>query len=110
MKKTKKKDITGDQILAIGLLALGAAFSLVFILSICVAGQNIRRDGGLGSPNLLAAWVAGLLAVYGWFRSPPPVHRYRYAAIVILTILVTGAVIWMYGLSDAGFSLLSNKV
>ncbi len=81
-------------------LLVSAVLAIVFFQHILVVAQDVRQSDILGSPNSFAGWPSALLAVYVFFAGKR--LRYKFAAVIILTVLLAGTLFWLFGLTSAG--------
>lgn len=63
------------------------------------------RVGELNSPNVYALIPAGLLAIYIAYTAKEQWEKYY--AVIVLTVLLMGLVVWFLGATGAGNFLLA---
>lgn len=84
-------------------LLASALLAGVFLQSVLALTQDARQGHMLGSPNSFAGWPSAVLAAYVFFAGPR--LRYKFAVVIILTLLAVCTLVWFLGLTSAGESL-----
>ncbi|CAN5611801.1 hypothetical protein BH23PAT1_BH23PAT1_0540 [soil metagenome] len=99
-KKAVQAQASASRLMFTGLLLLSALLAGLFIKSVIRMSHQSPVEQ-LGFPGPIPALSAFSIAVYVWFASPYPVHRYRYGSLVVLSVLLTGYIIWLLGMASA---------
>lgn len=102
-KQIRQAQASANRLIITGLLLISAVFASLFLRDIVNLAQ-VAHVGQLTASGLFPAATSFVLAVYVWFASPYPVHRYRYGVLVVLTALLTGYFM-LFALATPGFSL-----
>ena len=90
------------------LVTISVVLSLVltgYYLYVLLKLVQQLRVGILDSPSTYALVPAGLLAIYIFYSAKEQWEKYY--AVIILTILLMGLVVWFVGATNVGTSLLS---
>ncbi len=103
-EKRIRKSVEGIHWISSALL-VSAVLAVVFLQHTFVLAQDAKQLDMLGSPNSFAGWPSALLALYVFFAGQR--LRYKFGAVIILSVLVTCVLIWFFGLTSAGESLRS---
>lgn len=103
-EKKIRKSVEGIHWVSSSLL-VSAVLAVVFLQHTFVLAQDVKQLAMLGSPNSFAGWPSALLALYVFFAGKR--LRYKFSAVIILTVLVTCTLVWFFGLTAAGEGLRS---
>lgn len=102
MAKSKSRKInsggTGD--LEVFIFWGGVVFAALFLISMVTIMQTLVRAGILDAPNVIAGGLAAVLALYSFANASR--LRYKYGAVVVLSMLATAMLFYVFGLSSAG--------
>lgn len=96
IKKSKKTSKSTDNNLIPLLLGFSVVTTLFFLYRIFVLVQDLRQDIQ-GAPNSYAFWPALAAALYVY--SSTKEYRYKHIAIVLVTTLVVGMLVWLFGVT-----------
>lgn len=99
---SEKKQKTNTHLISSVLLA-SALLAAVFLQSVLALAQDVRQDHALGSPNSFAGWPSAVLAVYVFIAGSR--LRHKFAAVIILTLLIACTLFWFLGLTSSGANL-----
>jgi len=100
-KNNKKNDNTVNLVLAVS-VAL-AAYFLYHLLQLL---QNVKINSIVGSPASYAAFPSAALAIFVLMKATT--NKQRYISIIVLTVLVTGFLVWLFGATGAGSNLVTR--
>ena len=104
MPATKKQQ-NNENIVSLALIIsiLLVAYFLIHLLQLL---QNVKVNGIVGSPSTYAAVPGGLLALYVLAKSRN--RSQKYLAVIVLSVIFTGVIVWLFGATGAGSSLATN--
>lgn len=100
-KNNKKNDNTVNLVLAVSITL--AAYFLYHLLQLL---QNVKINSIVGSPASYAALPSAALAIFVLMKATT--NKQRYISIVVLTVLVTGFLVWFFGATGAGSNLVTR--
>lgn len=95
----KSKKSTADTKYSNYIIGASALLCGLFFYQLMILLQNVKV-GILGSPNTIALTISAILAVYILANTKNRIHK--YIGIIILTVLVVGILLWLFGTTSAG--------